>query len=746
MLKHLSAATITAGFFATSLVAGTDGKVDFGRDVMPLIRGNCIGCHGPTKQMNSFRLDRRSIAMRGGSAKVITPGNSPASRLYLRLIGNQFGNQMPPTGELSPEAVEVFRKWIDQGAEWPDELAGESDLPPTDPKAIHLVEILRTGDTAAFEKLVGEDPRALNLRGLGGSTPFMFAVLYLDAPALGKLIEKGADVNRANDANVTPLMWAVNDLAKTRLLLEHGAAVNARSDDGRTPVFIAATQPSTAPIVNFLLDHGADANPANRAPGDSTPLRQAAIAGDAEVMRLLIEHGADIKAIGAAGVSATIEADCEKCFDMIEESFDAKTWTTALLDMAVAANAKDLRVALDHGADLNARDVKGRTPLMFAANSDLMRLDTVKLLMEKGADLNAKNLDGETVLDLARLRGQTPIVELLVEAGAKGAPLASQPLKFVEGKNTILTAVERSLPIVQKADVNFMQKAGCFSCHNEGLAAMAVGTARRMGFAVDPKLAALETKQVSEFFGSWRERLLQGIAPGGSAYSLVGLHEMQYRADLITDAVARYVRQHQLPDGHFQGVGCGGSRPPLCGTEITNTALALRGLQFYAPNADRAGYEKAIQSAALWLAKVQSNTNEDRAYRLLGLAWAGRDQEAIRKAKQELLDTQHSDGGWPGIASMSSDAYASGQALVALNAAGVAPSDPVYQRGVNYLLSTQLQDGSWFQKRRALPVQPYFDNGFPHGDDQWISVSATNWAVMALALAAPNPVTKPAGL
>ena len=106
-------------------------------------------------------------------------------------------------------------------------------------------------------------------------------------------------------------------------------------------------------------------------------------------------------------------------------------------------------------------------------------------------------------------------------------------------------------------------------------------------------------------------------------------------------------------------------------------------------------------------------------------------------------DTAH---GWPGIASMSSDAYATGQALVALNAAGVAPSDPVYQRGVNYLLSTQLQDGSWFQKRRALPVQPYFDNGFPHGDDQWISVSATNWAVIALSLAAPNPATKPAGL
>jgi hypothetical protein len=58
-----------------------------------------------------------------------------------------------------------------------------------------------------------------------------------------------------------------------------------------------------------------------------------------------------------------------------------------------------------------------------------------------------------------------------------------------------------------------------------------------------------------------------------------------------------------------------------------------------------AGYEKSIQSAAQWLAKAQSNTNEDRAYRLLGLAWAGRDKDAIRKATLELLETQHSDGG-----------------------------------------------------------------------------------------------------
>ena len=70
--------------------------------------------------------------------------------------------------------------------------------------------------------------------------------------------------------------------------------------------------------------------------------------------------------------------------------------------------------------------------------------------------------------------------------------------------------------------------------------------------------------------------------------------------------------------------------------------------------------------------------------------------------------------------------------VVALHEAGVAAEDPAYQRGVEFLLNTQLSDGSWFVKTRSAPIQPYFESDFPHGDDQWISVAATNWATMAL--------------
>ena len=82
---------------------------------------------------------------------------------------------------------------------------------------------------------------------------------------------------------------------------------------------------------------------------------------------------------------------------------------------------------------------------------------------------------------------------------------------------------------------------------------------------------------------------------------------------------------------------------------------------------------------------------------------------------------------------MASDAYATGQALYALHVAGVSVTSGTYQKGTSYLLRTQLEDGSWFVRSRAFGFQPYFDAGFPHGTDQFISAAATSWAAIALS-------------
>jgi hypothetical protein len=109
----------------------------------------------------------------------------------------------------------------------------------------------------------------------------------------------------------------------------------------------------------------------------------------------------------------------------------------------------------------------------------------------------------------------------------------------------------------------------------------------------------------------------------------------------------------------------------------------------------------------------------------------------IRTSAAALLAEQRPDGGWAQLATLETDAYATGQALVALQAAGHAVSSAEYRRGAAYLLRTQFADGSWLVRSRTFPVQPPRDTGFPHGKHQWISAAGTSWAAMALALTLP---------
>ena len=91
-----------------------------------------------------------------------------------------------------------------------------------------------------------------------------------------------------------------------------------------------------------------------------------------------------------------------------------------------------------------------------------------------------------------------------------------------------------------------------------------------------------------------------------------------------------------------------------------------------------------------------------------------------------MIALQRSDGGWGGNPNLPSDAFATGEALYALYESGnVAIQDPVYRRGIDFLLRTQDANGAWHVRSRAVKVMPYFDSDFPFGDDQWISAAAS---------------------
>jgi ankyrin repeat protein len=743
MTKRYASAVLVGllGVFFGTTAAAQPEKVDFRRDVLPILRQNCVGCHGPTKQMNSLRLDRRSVALRGGTLPVLVPGNSASSRLYHRLIGNKFGNSMPPSGPLPQDQIETIKTWIDQGADWPDDLANESEPAPIDPRANHLIDLLRAADLTAFNDGVAAKPELLNARGVDGSTPFMYAAIYGNAAFLKQLLAKGADPNARNDANATSLLYAAHSLEKTRVLVDAGADVNARSDDGRTPLFIASAIPGNIATVRLLLDRGAAVNPTSRSFADSTPLRSAIEAPDFDIAKLLVDRGADIKAAGFLGL-ASAAAICPKCLDLIAGAFDRKAYSQALVIAAANGEAPAIKLLLDHGADVNAADPNGRTPLIFAAAADHAPLDLVTLLLDRGAKLDPKTEFGLTALDYAKLHGDTPIVDLLVKAGAPETGAWKQPTFTFVKNNTVQAAVERSLPILQKTDVNFMQKTGCISCHNDSFTAMTVASARKSGFRIDETMASRAVELNLAISDRLRERMLQGIAPGGplpgpaiQAYVLMGLAAEQHKADLVTDALARFIYLRQSPDGHWPAM-TPTPRPPLTATAIVQTAVSARALQLYAPATVRGDYDVAVRRAAAWLTAANARDASERAYRLMGLAWTSRNKTAIRAAMKEVTAAQRSDGGWSDLATLPSGAFATAQALVALQEAGMPTTDAVYQRGLRFLLDTQLEDGSWYVKSRSSPLQPYFDNGFPHKTDQWISAAATNWATMALARAA----------
>ncbi len=155
----------------------------------------------------------------------------------------------------------------------------------------------------------------------------------------------------------------------------------------------------------------------------------------------------------------------------------------------------------------------------------------------------------------------------------------------------------------------------------------------------------------------------------------------------------------------------------------------------YKPEGRAEETRKRIDMAGAWLARATAKTGEERSFQLLGLGWAKAKREDIQKAVKRVLAEQRADGGWSQLLGIESDAYATGQALVALHeAGGVSVEDPAYRRGVTFLLKTQREDGSWLIQSRAIPFQRYFESGFPHGKNQWISAAGTSWATMALAL------------
>jgi hypothetical protein len=265
---------------------------------------------------------------------------------------------------------------------------------------------------------------------------------------------------------------------------------------------------------------------------------------------------------------------------------------------------------------------------------------------------------------------------------------------------------------------------------------MAMTRARARGIAVEEPLVADSIRAILDVWNSRRHNLMLARSrDGGGAneltYGLLALADADVPPNAVTDSAAVNLVSTQRADGSWVFLD---TRPPQAdNSRIPFTAMAIRGLEVYGPPGLRREVAASSARALAFLRGALPASTQDEAFKLLGLVWSRVPTGEIAIQAQRLTALQREDGGWAQLPTMRTDAYATGQALYALQASGVRGADEVYQRGVAYLLRTQLGDGTWFVRSRAFGFQPYFESGFPHGADQFISASATAWAAIALA-------------
>ena len=303
----------------------------------------------------------------------------------------------------------------------------------------------------------------------------------------------------------------------------------------------------------------------------------------------------------------------------------------------------------------------------------------------------------------------------------------------------IRAAVTKALPPLQKSMLVYAEKRDCFSCHHQTVPLVALQIARDRGLAIDEDAFQgtidLTLADLESALAAYRKGQGQ---PGGverGAYALWTLEVGGRPANEVTAAVAGYFLAAERHPDHWS---IASRRPPMEASHFTATALALRGLRYYATRSQAGTVQDRIRHARVWLIASRPVDTEDRVFRLWGLKYADAAPAEVGAAVKDLLAAQRGDGGWAQTDKLTSDAYATGSALVALHqAGGLATDDPDYSRGLSFLLREQKADGTWFVASRSHPFQTYFESGFPYGKDQFIAVAASGWAAAAMALALP---------
>jgi ankyrin repeat protein len=357
-----------------------------------------------------------------------------------------------------------------------------------------LLAAIKRGDTEISCALICAGA-LLSQKDLSGSLPLVEAAYRGDLRVVGALIEAGADVQAEANVyekftqNVVHKVTALIAAARqgygdvVEILLHAGADVRARDGTGLTArdwaiqhkhiavidrlekdgagrqqvepgeSLLMAAERGDAADVQRSIEEGAPLETRDRrtATEDCTPLLLAALAGHAEVVELLLQAGADHEATDCplAGKQPGLRhAYLHGGFESVQKS-GFKLGRTPLAAAAMAGHDAVVRILIERGAAVNAKDLLGFTPAMLAARTgrhkalqalleahadvhicapdratacmmaaELGHLEAARTLLTAGARINAKDNDGETALLKAVAGGHLPVVAELLAAGA----------------------------------------------------------------------------------------------------------------------------------------------------------------------------------------------------------------------------------------------------------------------------------------------------------------------------------------
>jgi hypothetical protein len=303
----------------------------------------------------------------------------------------------------------------------------------------------------------------------------------------------------------------------------------------------------------------------------------------------------------------------------------------------------------------------------------------------------------------------------------------------------VSAAIRKAIPLLEKGAAGSATEKKCFTCHSQALPVLALAEARQRGFKIDETVFQSQLQHTAAHLKRGLAGYRKGSGQGGrvltAGYALWTLEAGDWKSDEVTSAVVHYLLTYQKDDERWHH---GGNRPPSSGSDFATTYVALRALKAFGTEVQADESDERLAVVSNWLKKTQPKDTEDQVFRFRALSYLNADEKLIASSRDELINTQQSDGGWAQKSDMTSDAYATGSVLVSLSRYASEGTDAAINRGVKYLLDSQQEDGSWHVVTRAKGFQPYFETGFPHGKDQFISTAATAWSTLALTLTLPQ--------